>query len=243
MELSHKSLAEWLDCSLDYVIKHKKQALLSFGLVVGATLAIWGYVAYSARVQIKAHGAFIEALKVYEASVVPGSKEATGSLNRFASEEEKWTKVADVFRKNYEQYTSAGIAPIFLTFQAEALTRLGKFDEAIAVMQQALRKMNTDALKDFYGVKLAVMYLDSGKPEHKQEGLSALEKIVADQKNYAHEYALFQLGYYFWSEKNYAQARNHWQQFMVKYGLKDTKLQSPYADLVRAKLSLISAEF
>jgi len=243
MDFSKNHLLGLLDRTIDTLIKRKKEALLGLIVTIGLIASIIGYTMYRHKVQIQAHATLIASLKVYEASVVPGapSKLDVKLPTEFGSEEEKWNKVQAVFKDAYNDHKGAGIAPYFLTYQAEAFARLGKFDEAVQTMAEALRLMKSPELKAFYQVKLALMKLDSQK--HQQEGLTELKKMATDQQNFAHESALYHMGNYYWYKKDFVQARNYWQQLMIKYGLKDSKLQSGFADLARTKLRLVSAEF
>lgn len=245
MDFSKSHLLECLDRTVDILVKHKREFFIGLGLTIGLVVGGIGYSIHRNKLQVSAHTTLVAALKVYEASIDPSldvTKKLTVKMpTQFKTEEEKWNKVQEVFKEAYNNHKGAGIAPYFLTFQAEALSRLTKFDEALQAMTEAIRLMGSPELKAFYQVKLALIKLDSQK--HQNEGLTELKKYADDQQGLAHECALYHLGNYFWCKKDFVQARNYWQQLMIKYGLKDTKLQSGYSELARTKLRLISAEF
>lgn len=243
MEFSKNNLLESLDRAIDTLIKHKKQTLMGIGLTVCLVFAGIGYTVYRQKMQVKAHATLVAALKVFEAPVVAGSsnKSDVKMPTQFATEEEKWNKVQEIFKDAYNNHKGAGIAPYFLTYQAEALVQLGKFDEAIQALTDAIRLMKSTELKAFYQVKLALIKLDS--PKHQQEGLTELKKYADDQQGLAHENALYHMGNYYWYKKDFVQARNYWQQLVIKYGLKDARLQSGFTELAKSKLRLISADF
>jgi len=243
MEFSKNTILESLDRALDTLMKHKKQTLIGIGLTISLVITGIGYTMYRQQMQVKAHSMFVAALKVYEAPVVEGSvnKSDVKMPTQFATEQEKWNKVQEIFKDAYNNHKDAGIAPYFLTYQADALAHLGKFDDAIQALTKAIHLMKSPELKSFYQVKLALVKLDSQK--HQQEGLTELKKYADDQQAFSNECALYYIGNYFWCKKDFVQARNYWQQLVIKYGSKDTKLQSGFIDLAKSKLRLISADF
>lgn len=245
MDLSHSPLVVWLDHTLNKAMKYKKYVIAGALAVVVAVSGFIVFQLYGRHLNIRAHKEMLDALKVYEASVVPNATLSQNDTSgQFSTEEEKWKKVNEVFEKAYAKNKGAGIAPFFLTFQAEALTRLGKFDDAIKVMERALHELPNKEIQALYKVKLALIKIDSAQLPYQKQGLDELEALTKDDKGFAHEHALYHLGMYFWCKKDFAQAKNYWQQLMLKYGYKkDIKNQSGFADLVKTKLGLISAEF
>ena len=79
--------------------------------------------------------------------------------------------------------------------------------------------------------------------ESSEYSLKKLKAIAQDAEHFANEAGLYYLGYHFWGQKDYANARNYWQQLMVKYGMKESKERSGFAELAKPKLKLISAEW
>ncbi|MFA6526883.1 MAG: hypothetical protein WCT20_00460 [Candidatus Babeliales bacterium] len=244
MDFSHSPLLMWLDHTLNKALIYKKYVIaVAIGLCVVAS-SIVVYQLYGHHRNVRAHKEMIEALKVYEASVVPNAQPHTNdSFWQFPTEEEKWKNVSDVFAQGYEKNKGAGIAPFFLTVQAEALARLGKLDDAVKVMDRALYELPSKEMQAIYKVKFALIKLDSTQAAYQKQGLSELIALAGDDKGFAHEHALYHTGMYFWCKKDFAQAKNYWQQLMLKYGYKDVKNQSGFADLVKTKLGLISSEF
>lgn len=234
MDFSHSPLALWLDHALNKAIKHKKYVIAVF---LGIALMIGGFVMYhlyNHHLNVRAHKEMLEALKVYEASAVATSKQ---------DQEEKWKKVNEVFAQAYAKNKGAGIAPFFLTFQVEALMNLGKIEDAIKIMGNVLHSLPSGELQALYKVKFALMKIDSTQQAYEKQGLDELVSLAKDDKGFAHEHALYHLGMYFWCKKDFEQAKNYWQQLMLKYGYKDVRNQSGFADLVKTKLGLISSEF
>lgn len=244
MAFSYNSVVAWLDKAVDAIIDNRKQVVIGIAAIVALALAGVGYHFYNQRAQARGHKAFIDALRYYDAPVATGRPTVISDVNvEFGAEAEKWNKVEQVFKDGYDKNKNAGIASMFLVYQADALTRLNKIDQAIAILADAVKMMPNDPLKDFYRLKLSLVKMDSSKEPVKQEGFAELKKLAEGSSSYAHEAALYYIGYYFWTQKDYTQAQNYWQQLMVKYGLKDAKEQSGFAELVRGKLKLISSEW
>ncbi len=241
MAITSNPVVIWLEDALDYVKKNKKSAIIAVVGVAFLATAATGYWFYRTHVREQAHKALIQALKYYDGAVGKMSSADAGNMF-FSSEAEKWQKTEQVFKDGYENYKSTELAPMFRAYQAEALLNLGKLDEAIVALTSAVDKIKNTAVKDFYRIKLALMKLDSSKELDKQQGLGALKMIADDTQSIAHESALYQLGAYYWSEKKFTEAKNYWQMLLVKYGTRDAKQPSPYAEKVKEKLALLSVE-
>lgn len=244
MDFSHSPLLMWLDHALNNILKYKKYVIAGAATIAIIVSAVIVYNLYDNHRNVRAHKEMLEALKVYEAPVIAATQaKNSDGLWQFSSEQEKWNKVQDVFAKAYNNNRGAGIAPFFLTFQADALVYLGKWDEAVKVMNQAIGEMSSKELQAIYKVKVALIKLDSSNEAYKKEGLSQLLALAGEEKGFAHEHALYHAGMYFWCKKDFVQAKNFWQQLMLKYSYKDARNQSGFADLVKTKLGLISSEF
>lgn len=243
MDFSYSKIMESVDTFIDIVFANRRRVI--GGIIGVAVLAAagTGYFYYNNWKQACAHQDFIAALRYYDAPVTGEQRELNGDTIEFATDQDKWKKVEEVFHKGYQDNRRSGLASIFRAYQASALIHLGKIDEAIEMLGAVVTHVPSQEVKDFYRLKLALTKLDSSRGDVQQEGFAELKKIAEDSQHFAHEAGLFYLGYYFWTQKDYAQVRNYWQQLMVKYGLKETKQQSGFADIVRSKLKLISADW
>lgn len=221
--------------------EYQTYILLGIGITAMLVGSTYGYLYYKKNKEEKAYRALVTALEYVDA---PISKELDKQEDfkyigkkEFASEKEKWEKVASVCQEAYKKHCGAGIAPLFLVYHAEALTQQKHHDKAIDVLQKAIAAMRNDAVKDYFEVKLALMMLDAKK----DEGLAMLQRLAAKTDSVAHDRALYSLGEYYWYKKDFAQARNYWNQFMVAYG-KAEKNISPFASHVKEKLKLIDSD-
>ena len=106
------------------------------------------------------------------------------------------------------------------------------------LLKKSIASMKSGPLKEYYRLKLALLALDSPSEKVNQEGLQALQQMSFDQNHIANDQALYHLGMYFWANKNFNEAKNYWQQFLVKYGA-EKALESQLAQ-VRARLDLIA---
>ncbi len=237
-EFSKNLLAVWLRKTYEYFLAHVKQVLIvAAGILILIGLAI-GYGYYRARRQEKAHKSFIQALKYFDAKVGV-EEDFLGETKSFKTEEKKWEQTAKIFKKEYGKNRSAGIAPIFLAYQSEALVRLGKLDKAIEVLKKSLNLMEKDAaLYSYYKVKLTLMQIDTGSKSLIDQAIASLKSMALEQNKPAHDMALYRLGEYFWYQKNYPEAKNYWNQLIIKYG-KKSKHPSLWAQKAKEKLKLI----
>lgn len=238
MDAMNNPVLQGLDRLISTLVAHKKlvmAGLLATGL--GAA-SFFGYRMYDQRIQVAAHRDFVEAFNVYEASVKGNTQKQKTSDLQFDSEKEKWEATEKAFREGYAKNSRAGIAAAFLALQAEALSNLDRKDEARVVLRDALDHMTNAELKSYYEVKLALMQLDSSTEDERNRGLEKLKAITFDQQNVAHDQALYHLGQYYWLNKKFDEAKNYWQQFVVKYG-SEVELASQIST-VKAKLDLIA---
>lgn len=243
MDFSSHNVRGWLDGLLDKVVVYKKQVVVGAVVVVGIGVGGISFAWYQHYVRAQAHKAFVFALRYYDGVVSADARKVPDQdVVRFSSEHEKWEKTENAFKEGYQRYKSTELAPMFLAFQSEALANLGKHDEAIQVLADAQVVMRNDEIRDFYQVKLALMKMDSKNDHTRQQGLVELKKHADNARSFAHELALYHLGGYLWQEKKFADAKNYWQQLLVKYGTRDVKNPSVFADVVKEKLALVSVE-
>ena len=226
MNFSYDTIASLLDVSLDKALAYKKFVLAG---VAGVAIAIAGGIGFNWYWQASQEAAqkdFFELMSSYQA---PG--------------DQKWATVEKEYRHAYDRNKRAGIGPMFRVYQADALVALGKQDEAIKVLDEVVRSIASREVQDFMKLKLALMKLDSKQAAVQKDGLVALKAIAENSSHAANEAGLYYLGYFFFAQNDMAQAKNYWQQLMVKYGMKDQRQQSGLAEQTRGKLRLISADW
>jgi predicted negative regulator of RcsB-dependent stress response len=226
MNFSYDTIASLLDLSLDKALAYKKMV---FGIVAGVTLVATiavGFTWYWRAKQEAAQKDFFELLS-----------------HHGAQGEHKWAIVEKEAAQAYERNKRAGIGPMFKIYQADALAAQGRHDQATAMLEGVVKDFSSRPLQDFMQLKLALMKLDNTKAAEQAEGLEQLKAIAENGEHFANEAGLYYLGYFFFVQKDMQQARNYWQQLMVKYGMKDMRQQSGFAEQTRSKLKLISADW
>lgn len=244
MHFLSNTLSSAMDLSLDKVLANRKYLLIGLAGVAGIAMAATGFNWYWHSTQESAQKAFFQTLRFYNGAVTKRDKALiTDDVIEYASEQEKWATVVQQYEKAYEQHKRAGIGPMFRIYQADALVAQGKQDEAIVAVEEVVRDIASREIQEFVKLKLALMKLDSTKQAVQSEGLATLKAIAEDVTGNCHEAGLYYLGYYYFSTNDSAQARNYWQQLMVKYGMKDDRHQSGLAEQARGKLKMISADW
>ena len=237
MEHSDNILAGWISKFGAY----KKQALFA-----GATLAIalgFSFLYYYQRQNAEslAHRSFVDALDYASAQVSTDIAQASAQTTHiFSNENEKWKAAEQAFKSAYSLNKGANIAPFYLSFQADALAHQGKVQEAIPLLDKAVKNMPSPQLHDAYSIKLAILKLDSGVPALKKQGLKLLTKYAGKDQFFLHDYVLYQLGEYHWAQHEFDEVRSYWNMLVLKYskGSGDT---SPWISEVKERLSLLES--
>lgn len=226
MNYSTNPFVDALDKVVVRVIHYRKQVLLSLAVVgLGGALFV-GYTYYQNQRDMQASKALQAAVNVFRAQASSAGDEA------------QWQAVAKTFEAGYSEHKGATIAASFLAYQADALLNAGKAEEAVEVLRLAVKKMSVKAVCQAYQLKLALVLLDSSREELQKEGLEQLQAIAQADKNVMHEQALYYLGMFYWVRQNFEEAKNYWQQYMIKYGADKGNVQ--FAEKVREKLELLT---
>lgn len=242
MEFFKNPLMHQLEKLYEYVKNNKKQvSIIAVILLIASGLIPW-YFIHKSIVEVRAHRDLVRAMEYFQASVVgPSATSISFDTKEFKTKEEKWTKVEDLFRQGFENNKSSGLASIFLAFRAQALWEQGKQEEAVEVLKNAIDTMPSQELKDSYKIKLALQEIDCENKSLQDDGLSLLKELAINEKSVCHDRALYNLGNYFWHKKQFDEARNYWNQLIIKYG-KSAKKPSAFVAKAKEKLKLISVK-
>ena len=228
-----------------YFFKYQKQILITITAIFALIIVTTGYYFYAKSREERAHAALVQAFEYFNAPVVEAGKEEETidftEKKTFTTDAEKWAKVADIFKKGYEANKSSGVSGMFLAFYSEGLLQQGNIKEAITVLSSAIPKINNKDLRAFYTLKKTLMKLDSKDGALINEGLLTLTKLAADESGIAHDSALYNLGSYYWAHKNFDEAKNYWNQLLLKYG-KDSEQPSVWASVAEEKLRLLDSK-
>ena len=216
MDFNTKVLLGWFEEVVDWCMNNKSKVLNACGalVIVGLGFGVYRYMALQTR--IAAHKELVQFVRMIEEPLQVGSDikpDVQASL-----EEDKWSRIAQAGLKNYQEFKGTAFGAAFLVYRADALDKLGKYKDALDAMRQAVQATSVQSIRDFYQLKLALMLLDQEAVATSKEGLELLLQIAKNAQNSAHDRALYHLGEYFWIKKDFSQAKNYWQQFIVKYG-------------------------
>lgn len=151
-----------------------------------------------------------------------------------------WPTVELSCKSGYEKYRGTAIAPYFLGYQAEALIKQHKIDEAIVVMHSMLNKLSKESpLYYIYATKHALLQMDSTDSVIRASGFEGLAKLAADVKNAQRDEALYYVGLYNWYNNDFAQAKDAWRQ-LVELPADTQDQASPWTALAIERYKLLS---
>lgn len=188
-------------------------------LVVG--LSIFGYRWYRLNQEERAQEAFSACMNEYE---------------KAERDEKLWPNAELVFRQGYQENSSTAIAPHFLAFQAEALSRMNKPEEARMAMEKAASLLSSSSpVYHMYKTKHALMMLEAADATVSQKGLELLIQQAHDETNANRDMALYYLGLYYLEKDELQKAIIEWK--TLKQVASQTP-ESPWAQLALEKANI-----
>jgi hypothetical protein len=219
MKFNFGLITVWFEQAVDWALANRVRVLqgLAGVAVLAIGVSVYQYIANQTR--MAAHKELMELLRIVDEPVMAGEGV------KAQAEAEKMTRIVTMADKKYQEYKSTPLAAAFLAIKADALDAQDKTGEAIAVMRQAVSAMSAVTVKNYYQLKLALMLMDQQDEAAQKEGLDVLRKMSNDPKNSAHDRSLYYLGYHAWINKQYSEAKNYWQQLVVKYGSERNSLE------------------
>lgn len=150
-----------------------------------------------------------------------------------------WSTVETACKRAHDEYSNSNLAPYFLAYQAEALVKQNKTDEAITVMAQMMKAMSKNSpLYYVYATKLALIEIDSNDSAAHAQGLKRLEELAADSKNQQRDEALYYVGLYFWHLNDRVKAKEAWQTLAELSP--NAQEASPWMQLVSDRLAVLA---
>jgi tetratricopeptide (TPR) repeat protein len=209
-----------------------KQLRLIVGGLIAVSAFVGAYYVYGIYIynrDLRAQASFAEGYELYEAALgVDLSSEKASS-----KEKTLWAEVEMAFNSGYNQFSSSTLAPFFLAFQAEALVRQGKLEDAIQTMKMMLAVLpKRSPFLGIYATKKALMLIDSSDEAQKKEGLEELIRVADDTNNGNRDMALYYLGNYYATVGDIAQAQERFKQ-LEEFGKQGKNpVPSPWASLV-----------
>ena len=221
-------------------MQYKKQIIMAIVVVVFLVIGYFGYQQYRTYLMASAHKEFVSAMKVFDAPLKDEGRKVRLQDLVFATADEKWNRVNEAFERGYNNHKGSGLAGMFLAYRAQALLHLGKIEEAVNILRQAVGLMSGFEVVQAYTLKLALVEMDSKDVLIQKVGFDRLLAIVQDEKNLFHDAALYHAGLKFFVEKNFKEAKNYFGQLKLKYGNEqDPDKASVWAQRAIDKLKLI----
>ncbi len=203
----------------------KVRVLLLVGAVVAVGVgAVYGYKWYRVSQEEVAQRVLARNVQEFERIVQDGKKE-------------DWASVESLFKISHDQYASTAIAPFFLLYQAEAMIKQDKIEQARELIAQAIDVMGSSCpLCPLFTIKLALMKMDTDE----QEAVKILQQLAQDTKSHFSDAAAYYLGEHYWIKQEYAKAKQVWQAMIQATKTEDANGQSPWAGLAQEKLAQIA---
>jgi tetratricopeptide (TPR) repeat protein len=209
----------------------RKQALSA--LVIGAFGIIvllglwWGYSQFAGQKEKEAQKTLASCIELYDQAI--GASETSVP----------WSTVETACKRAYDEYSSSNLAPYFLAYQAEALVKQNKTDEAVTVMTSMIKSMSKSSpLYYVYATKLALVEIDSNDSTIHAQGLKRLEELAADTNNQQRDEALYYAGLYYWQLNDQIKAKEAWQTLAELST--NPENASPWMQLVAERLAVLS---
>jgi len=202
-------------------------ALGAFAILIGMGLW-WVYAGYSGQKEKDAQKTLASCIELYDQA-------ASANANSIP-----WSTVETACKRAHEEYANSAIAPYFLGYQAEALLKQNKIEEAITVMTAMMNSMfKSSPLYYIYGTKLALVQMDSADSAVHAQGLKRLEDLAADTNNEQRDEALYYAGLYYWQHNDTAKAKEAWQA-LAGISSPDEGASSPWMQLVASRLTVLA---
>lgn len=140
--------------------------------------------------------------------------------------------LADQVNKNKAKNT------IYLPLlHVDLLIQQEKIQEARVLLEQHVSSFSSSPLLSYIKVLHALLLMDGSK-EDQAKGLELLQGIAQNENDYAYEYAVYQLGFYYFIHADLAQAKAIWQP-MVDRAIMSDKNKSVWVSRAEEKINQI----
>jgi predicted negative regulator of RcsB-dependent stress response len=222
------TLYSWYNSATGQKTKRSYYKYIAMGL--GAAILAGGfYLAYSWYVSYRERSAqriFAQYINEYR---------------RAHQQDLAWGATQDLFQLGAEQHGGSYLHPYFLVFQADALIKEGKKEEALATLDKAIAAMrNSDPVAPLFKMKHALVQIDMSDVQLQQAGLQSLISLANDESNNFRDAAQFFLGDYYWVQDDIQHAQTVWNELVESQHGADMITISPWAQRAQQKLAQIA---
>lgn len=182
-------------------------------IVIGASAAVLGVAAlagayywYGKSLNERAQKAFMESMTEFEQALTQ-------------QEGISWSDVERTLEVGSREFSGSSFGPYFKVFQADAVERQNKHEDAVALVKDAVAKMAPkNPLYDLYRTKLALMLMDSKEAALHNEGAALLKTLAETTTNNYRDMALYYLGLYARVQDDTAAMQAYWSQLVRDFG-------------------------
>ncbi len=148
------------------------------------------------------------------------------------SKQDMWSEIVLMNELGLNQASGSSLQPYFMVMQAQALAHQKKFDEAVAMIEQADAALNADLpYKAYYALTKSLMQLDASNM--KEQGFANLQQLAHDDSYTFQDAALYYLGSYYWVDNNLDKAKETWQ--LLIDGAETSFKDSPWVAMAEQK--------
>ncbi len=236
MDFSLGSLMNWFENAVSWITENRQRVIAGISGICMMAIGVGIYHYYANKTKAAAYKDFSALMQMVSE---PAKVTGTGGEDLKASVElQKWERVEKLAQSHYNSYKGVGLGAAFLAVRADALDVLGNTAEAVKTMRQAVSAMGVAPIRECYEVKLALMLMDQTSDTEKKEGYDMLIRIGNNPKHMAHDRALYYLGEYAWIQRNFTDAKNYWQQLVIKYG--SDRTGNELAEKAKHRLELLA---
>lgn len=202
--------------------KYVKHVSLIVSLLTFSALLFLGYTLFKKRKLELASASLMECIIKFNQTVDETSP--------------NWDEVIAKCKQQKNTHSSSHLAPYFDLLCSDALLKKGLQEEALLVMEQAANSTPYTDLGALVKTKYALMLLESNDQSVRSKGLEKLIALSEDTKNKTRDFALYQLGRYFFADNDFQKAKDSWSK-LVSINTIVNGSPSPWVTLAQQKLN------
>ncbi len=188
----------------------------------------FAYRTYIMSREQKAHYAFADCVQAFDSAL------KVDSLS-------EWERVSNLCGHGFVAHEGSMIAPLFLSYKADAQIKMGNGADAINTISRAMDLLSKESpFLYMLDIKRALVQIDSQDDVLKNKGIDALIAAGRNEKHAQRDMALFYLGRYYWSQDHIDEAKRIWQE-LVDTNWQDKAYPSPWVQEAKKQLKQFSS--
>ena len=212
--------------SLELVQRYRRELVLGAVLLVLAVVALVAWSFWTSSREDDAQVLLAEAIEVYGAPVGDEAR-AAGDGPVFASEEERRTRAAELFREVEERYGSSAAAAVARAYRGGIAAAEGDVETARRLWREYLDDQEDTMLAA--EVRLNLIHLDRASGRSEEVAARLEEMLLAESRPLPGDIVLHELAQTLEQLGREEEAAERWQQLVTDYPA------SPYAAAARQR--------